>query len=632
MNQVGAARVSLKTVIINMLACAVAGALALSVYMQEIGFLNDGDFFTYFAIILSTFLLALSGQTILHVLTRRLLKQEKNPALGFALSIVFQLPLFALLIAVRNTDLIRPLIHRTPMFLLIALGLVVAGHVLSALVIARTTPRAKLDKYFRFTTVALVTLSVIPIAMMSFSGGDNTKGDKNVVLITVDSWRFDFNSFMDSDVITPNVSALHENGITFDNFQAHAPYTWASLSSIMTSLESPFHEVRTNGIVLDDKFDTLSEVLADAGYLTFAAADIKIGLMGLTQGFSMFTRPIELAQFGLYGFHQVLAYALPGFFEPYCFGPNNSMPTTMRALEFLRRNRSDKFFLWVHYYKEPHLPYVAPAHYQELYNMGRTSWMNGSSDVIHALGGDPKLKHVIENKTVTEEDLVYFKNTYRAEVTAMDTQLGMILRSLRKFDLMDDTMVILTADHGEDFSERGRYSHGTNLYRGLVQVPMIMQLPDKTRARVSSMARGIDIAPTAVAFAGVQKPDQFHGSNLMPLIAGDGAGDEERWSYSETLSYGLGWPHDQYGFAFTSDKYKYIALPLEEHEELYDLESDSGETINIAEANAEEIARIREYLHEYFDIEDILELVPTKRLIIKKQQRKMLEALGYLTY
>ena len=92
----------------------------------------------------------------------------------------------------------------------------------------------------------------------------------------------------------------------------------------------------------------------------------------------------------------------------------------------------------------------------------------------------------------------------------------------------------------------------------------------------------------------------------------------------------MGWPYDQYAFAYTSDKYKYIGVPLDEHEELYDLVADPDETENIAATSGEEIAAIKERLKRYFEIDVILDLVPTKEVILNEKQRKMLKALGYL--
>jgi arylsulfatase A-like enzyme len=302
----------------------------------------------------------------------------------------------------------------------------------------------------------------------------------------------------------------------------------------------------------------------------------------------------------------------------------------MQGLEFLRQSRSDKIFLWLHYYDEPHLPYAAPPYHQELYNGGKSSWVTVDPGVVYALRGNPKYMKSIENKTLTEKDLDYLLGLYRAEVTAMDVQLGMIMENLRRSGRLDDAMIVLTSDHGEDFGERGQYLHGSNLYDGLLHVPLIMKLPGETETeRVSTIARGIDIAPTILRYAGVDIPRGFHGRNLLPQL-GDTTGEGVAWTFAETLLFGMAQPFKGYAFSYRSEDYKYIGIPLEESDELYDISADPHETVNLADALPEKVAEIQAEVMSLFDMEDIRELIPVKEVEIGEKQLKMLKALGYL--
>jgi arylsulfatase A-like enzyme len=196
---------------------------------------------------------------------------------------------------------------------------------------------------------------------------------------------------------------------------------------------------------------------------------------------------------------------------------------------------------------------------------------------------------------------------------------------------LDNVLIVLTADHGEDFGERGQFLHGSNLYGGLLHVPLIIKMPQQTEnVSVSSLVRAIDIAPTILDFAGIAVPPQFHGSSMLDVPGRDDGTRSERWSFAETLEYGLQYPYDGYAFSYTSAKYKYICAPLEAQEQLYDLETDPHERLNIAGANRETVLKIREDIKDYFGLENVRELIPLHKPEIGEKQLKMLRTLGYV--
>lgn len=609
---------------------SVVTSTAICFYFYDIALLDSSGFVPFLASLSLAIATFLFGELILHKLTLRLTRhQKKNILLTLPTSLLLQLLIMTALVALRTNALVAPIIHHTVSFALIIIVTIIISNFLSIRLFKKIGLNITTNKYAKLIHAILIPIIVlVPIVMYT---RDSSSSDKSIILITVDSWRYDAVNFRTPDIITPNIDKLHQTGVTFDHFYTHAPYTWTSLSSVMTSLESPIHGVRENGQPLDEKCLTLAEVLSARGYRCFVSADLNVDLMRLNQGFSELSFTRELVIRALHKLNMLVGRVFPGVFEKYCFAPNDSMFTTMKALDFLHGNRAERFFMWIHYYNEPHVPYIAPPYYTDLYNKGKSSWIDGRTETIKALRGVPEFQHLVDGKTLSDEDLEYLKNLYKAEVTTVDVQLGMILENLRRSDLLDNVLIVLTADHGEDFAERGQYLHGSNLYGGLLHVPMIIRLPQRTEnITVSSIARGIDIAPTILDYAGIAAPSQFHGSSMLGLVGRDDKMQGDKWAFAETLEYGLEYPYDGYAFSYTSSKYKYIFAPLERREELYDLETDPHEKVNIAAANRAIILDIQEALKNYFGLEDVMELIPVQKPEIGDKQLKMLRTLGYI--
>jgi arylsulfatase A-like enzyme len=610
-------------------------SLVTSVYSVHTGFIRTNDSVTYLFILVLAITVVLLVEIGLYKLCLLMLRPRKRKIIpAIFVSVCIQIFLLTSLVAMHRlyqNDFISGLILNNLYLMIAILGIIVFSNLLSIYLLNKSNINLKLSNKMKYIFNILLML-VMAISMFEIiHNGNPTKNEKNVLFLTIDALRFDHLNFINSDLITPNINKLHDSGVFYDNFYSHAPYTYPSLSSYMTSLELPFHTVRENFVALDDKYTTLAELLRDHGYNCFASSDLDLDAMGLSQGFDAFTLARDMAIYGLYRVNYMLSYLFPGVFEKYCFAKNSSMRMTLKALEFLRNNRSEKFFLWMHYFAEPHAPYVPPSYYMNLYNQDKRSWEIGTSRYLYGLNGHPKFKHLIEKGGLSNEDLVFLKDLYKAEVTAMDVQVGMVLDYLKKSDLFDDTMIILTADHGEDFSERDHFDHCNNLYNNLIHVPLIIKPPKQNKnTKISSLVKGIDLAPTILRYAGIEIPNEFRGNDLLSALENDNKRESGGWCYSETSQYGLKWPYNKFAFSYTSEKYKYICVPLEEHEELYDLEADPHETNNIATTYNDEISNIRRNVKEYFNIEDFTELVPKKKTIYNKKTLKTMKALGYL--
>jgi arylsulfatase A-like enzyme len=203
------------------------------------------------------------------------------------------------------------------------------------------------------------------------------------------------------------------------------------------------------------------------------------------------------------------------------------------ALDWLGTAARSPFFLWLHMY-DAHAPYD-----------GLDSW--------HAPG-------------------------YQTAIAFMDTQVGRIIAYLDARHLRDRTLIVVVGDHGESLGDHGERTHGFFVYESVTRVPLIVDAPVRgaQRRRVSDVVRSVDVLPTVLELLHVRTPPSLAGVSLAAALTGD-ARSQTRDAYSETM-----FPRDRFGWselrALRSGRFKAIAAP---RPELYDLERDPWETVNI---------------------------------------------------
>jgi len=224
------------------------------------------------------------------------------------------------------------------------------------------------------------------------------------------------------------------------------------------------------------------------------------------------------------------------------------------ALDWLRQtgNEQAPFFAWVHLY-DPHAPYSAPEPYA-----GR-----------------------------------FPEQPYDGEVAYTDSLIGQLLDGLEELGVLEQTIVLVTGDHGEGLNDHDEPGHGLFLYDPTLLVPLILRLPGQEHAglELDQQVRLLDIAPTLLELTGLPIPAAFDGASLTPFLAGEGV---SRPAYSETFFPRLhfGW---QELYALRTDNYKYILAP---RPELYLIDADPDETTNLVDAQPARAAAMRAELEE----------------------------------
>ena len=358
----------------------------------------------------------------------------------------------------------------------------------------------------------------------------------NVLLITIDTLRADrLGCYGRSSAATPAIDGLAREGLRFERAYTPVPLTLPAHATLLTGLEPAAHGLLDNGMVARHLgVPTLAERLSGAGYDSgaFVAAHVLNRIFGLDRGFALYDDGPPEADEG------------EGFFH----GVADARGRVDAALAWLRRPRGGPFFLWVHLF-DVHAPHVAPEGFGER-----------------------------------------FEDAYDGEVAYVDAQIARLLRALDTMGVAGETLVVLTADHGEGLGEHGEETHGILLHDATLHVPLVLRLPGRVRAGASSVrVVGLaDVAPTVLELAGLPPNARVHGTSLLR----EPAAARPLWAASE-------YPARQYGWAalrsLRSDGMKYVEAP---RPELFDLARDPGELRNLAPERPGEVAQWSARLRE----------------------------------
>jgi arylsulfatase A-like enzyme len=392
----------------------------------------------------------------------------------------------------------------------------------------------------------------------------------NLVLISIDTLRADHvGAYGYSLPTTPNIDALAEHGLRLATCVAHAPMTLASHASLLTSLLPRHHGASiARSSRLREDTETLAEILARNGYRT---ASFNGGIQldaayGLDRGFEVYESAKP---------HDALAAALTGEEDRLRHG----VASAIRWLD----ETSGRFFLFLHSY-EIHHPYTPDPEHLKLFDAGYTGELPDHISVaqLERINDDPS--------ALSPEDLAHIVHTYDAELRSVDLAIGQLVAYLREQSLYDDTLIVLTSDHGEEFGEHGWVGwHAHTLYDELLLVPLIFKFPGSRMAGVvdETQARIIDVAPTVLKALGIDAPANFAGRDLVdkpgtPNFAAvsmhDAPGDVPLWTVR------------------TNDwKLKRVG-----REALFDLKADAQELRNVAAQYPEHAARLRSQGEQLF--------------------------------
>jgi arylsulfatase A-like enzyme/Flp pilus assembly protein TadD len=416
---------------------------------------------------------------------------------------------------------------------------------------------------------AMVAVAVALAVVFGWFRSDRAPGSSNtnsgpprtIVLITIDTLRADALGFAgNARVKTPYLDSLAADGLVFTNAHAHNTVTLPSHANILTGLLPYQHGIRDNaGYELDAKHATVARALKQQGYATagFIGAFPLDARFGLGRDFDVYD-------------DQYREGSRPREFVM----DERSAPEVLEpATKWWSASTAEKKFLWVHLY-DPHAPYSPPAPFAQEYR----------------------------------------NEPYLGEIAFVDAQIRAFLEPILAKD--PEALVIITADHGEALGDHGELTHGLFAYESTLKVPLLVYSKGRvTPAKKTRSVRHIDIAPTILAAAGIEKPKELLGHSLLEDRA-----DADTYFEALSATMNRGWAPL---VGIIHGPHKYIDLPIAE---LYDLPRDPAELSNLAQTDRRTLFALRKLLADAAPGA----ATPGDRKVSQEDQSRLL-SLGYIS-
>ena len=445
----------------------------------------------------------------------------------------------------------------------------------------------------------------------------DAKDAPNLLLITIDTLRADhlgcYGYFRDT---SPTMDALSKDSYFFERCIVPMAQTLPSHLSILTGMYPHEHGILCNLGLGGDHFKlspdlkSIARVLLDQGYSTagfVSAAPVKKAT-GINAGFEYWNEATGEDRKEL------------GRKRP-------AAKTNVPLLAWLAKQSGNQpFMAWVHYF-DPHTPYDLSPPYDTMYQTDEAleEYLAGRKFGIKHLvaAGETVSKPKFDRVKRMRDDL----NAYDGEIRYLDDQLKVVFQRLKELNFWDNTIIVLTGDHGEGLGQHGDFRHN-EIWSEQLHVPLMIRVPGHAPKRISTLVASVDILPTVIALADGALPadeflDQASGRNVL-------ADDFKSPVAISQLPSNV----SRTGYAITTEKWKYIHDPSQGNK-LYHVEEDPFELNNIIEAHPDRATSLRDQLTSYVRVQKArgrlyqpvaLEMSDAQ----KEANEEMLRGLGYL--
>jgi arylsulfatase A-like enzyme len=459
---------------------------------------------------------------------------------------------------------------------------------------------------------------------------------KGVILIQADTLRRDhLDVYGHSRPTAPVLTRMAEEGVLFRNAISQASWTKVSTPSILTGLYPTTHGVQTLNDRLPAAATTIAEAYRAAGYATLSLSSIPFTgqYTNLHQGFEELHESASLPNRG---------------------GPLSSKTAREyvdRTIAWLEARPDTPFFIYLHVF-DPHHPYEPYAPYNLL-------WLTAAEREEHlaqraaasALIKDPFMKarslpaheEVVAAGLDPDRYVAREVAWYDGSIRAMDVEIGRLIERLDALGLGNDTLIVVTSDHGTEFFERGRFWHGQNVYAELTDVPLIAWWPGRLPGRrsVDEVVQTIDIVPTLIDVSELAPIEEVQGQSLLPFFGPeDGTGSWPRWLPRPAISERVPIesnpepPRDKVCYAVTEGPWKLIhnQTPGYPEYELYDVVNDPLNRTDLAAQHPDVVARLAKILESWRQMATAARLRPDAETTegLSPEQLNRLRSLGYI--
>ena len=355
-------------------------------------------------------------------------------------------------------------------------------------------------------------------------------GSHNIILISLDTLRADrLSCYGNKRRTSPFIDSLAARSVRFANCYSQAHSTAPSHMTMFTGLYPTQHNVRfiqrtVSFTRLDPETPIITQLLHAAGYRTaaFHSGGQISGATGMNRGFDVFNE-----------------------------GNRDLSPQRLEQVKaWLAVNGGQKFFLFLHTY-QIHAPYLPPPPFDKRFDPGYKGWITPPTKYLAHVGGPEfdeacaafwgkPVNHLIDTKKFNAADLRYLLSLYDGNIAYVDDQLKGWFAWMEQQPWWDNTVVIITADHGEEFLEHGYFTH-TNLYVETLHVPLIIHVPGAKPRVDTGLVRLVDLAPTILQLAGLSPPRTMMGHSLKPRLTGPAPGEtlvlsQDPWDHNKPHS------------------------------------------------------------------------------------------------
>ncbi|OGF64011.1 MAG: hypothetical protein A2Y62_22305 [Candidatus Fischerbacteria bacterium RBG_13_37_8] len=443
------------------------------------------------------------------------------------------------------------------------------------------------------------------------------KEPSNIILISVDTLRADhLGCYGYEKQTSPFIDSLAEDSVLFNNTFAASPWTLPSHMSMLTSLYTYHHQVFHKDQELHPSITTFAEILNKNGYYCAAFTDggFVSGLFGFFKGFDSYRQN-----------------------EMNLSSVKSAEEIHKKAKAWILENRDKRFFLFLHTY-QPHDPYCSPPPYNsmflddhhKLFKINLGSYLGGIANIY---------------KPLSEEERQNIIALYDAEIRYTDEALvDALIKDLKELDLYQQSMIIFTSDHGEEFYEHQGWTHGYSLYDESLRVPLIIKFPGNTYRgkRIKQYASTIDIVPTVLSILDIPYEEYaFDGMNLLEAIEGKTL--KGRTIISDVAPHVLDFHNPKriamyrgttkviYNENYLQEDLTFYTFPppLVGTIEAFELSKDSHERKNIASSQKKLIDAL---LHELLALYPIAQPSHAGKAVIDEELQEQLKALGYVQH
>jgi arylsulfatase A-like enzyme/tetratricopeptide (TPR) repeat protein len=434
-------------------------------------------------------------------------------------------------------------------------------------------------------SVVIGTVALLGASWYFFHFNASKKTEiRNVVLISMDTTRADaLSCYGFKYKTTPNIDALANEGVLFENTYSPISLTMPAHSTMLTGMIPPAHGVHDNmSYQLPASNETLAEILKKEGFVTggIISSFVLDSQFALDQGFDYYNDDFTDPR------------------SPLGFNERLGGETAQCAMQWLEEHQDEKMFMFIHFY-DPHRSYNPPDPYKTMF-----------------YGSPPPEPNSLE----------HLQAHYAGELAYTDDCIGRVIDTLKKLEVYDSTLIIVTGDHGEMFYQHGEVTHGYFIYQGNVRVPLVIKVPGQPEPlRIKNTVGIVDIVPTICSLLNIETPLKFQGQDISPYFVPDGPVDLKRHIYCESLAATKYKGNSLLGIV--NDQYKYIQTT---RPELYDIVEDPMESINLVSEEPHRARLLQDRLKQILEETVVADGLDNKTELDNETLAK-LESLGYVS-